>query len=241
MSLTKNLSILWLNVNGLEKTGNPGSGLGSLLDLFKTSQYDIICLQETHYNLRNYSLPYNYELICKNRGYPAWFTHSVEASEGVAVIFKPHISPNDIGVVEVVPNRCQLIQINTGNSPLSFANSYAPSNNVNKIRSNYFKDLKKILPKGCIIGGDFNIVQDMDLDLLRPYTKSPYENGGWAECMEMQGHLQIEDGWRKQEGEDARVYTKKTMKHNTMSCQSRIDMVLTPKSTCPTPFPWITQ
>ena len=61
MSLTKNLSILWLNVNGLEKTGNPGSGLGSLLDLFKTSQYDIICLQETHYNLRNYSLPYNYD------------------------------------------------------------------------------------------------------------------------------------------------------------------------------------
>ena len=59
--------------------------------------------------------------------------------------------------------------------------------------------------------------------------------------MEMQGFLHLEDGWRIQEGEDARFYIKRTIKHDILSCQSRIDMVLTPKTSCPTPFPWATQ
>ena len=46
------LHIIWINTNGIDKGGKPGSGMGPLLDLFKDSQYDIMCLQETHYNLK---------------------------------------------------------------------------------------------------------------------------------------------------------------------------------------------
>ena len=141
MSIKKKLSVIWLNVNGLEKTGSFGSGLAAILDLFKSSDYEILCIQETHYNSRKFSLPYNYELICQNRGYAANFTHSVEGKEGVAVIAKAHIPPNSIGVVEIIPNRCQLVQINIEGSPLVFANSYAPSNNIAKIRSNLNIDI----------------------------------------------------------------------------------------------------
>jgi hypothetical protein len=114
-----------------------------------------------------------------------------------------------------------------------------PSNNTAKARSNYFQQLIKLLPIGCTIGGDFNIVQDIDLDLIRPQAKSPYENGGWGELMELQGALQIQDGWRVQEGEEAKAFTKRTITHGIHTCQSRIDMVLTPRPTCPTQFPWV--
>ena len=239
MSLKKHLTILWLNVNGIEKGGTTGSGLTGLLDIFKNSTYDILCIQETHYSVRTYSQHNNYENICYLRGYHAFFTHSVEGNSGVAVIFKNHIPLDNIGVVEVYPNRCQLVRIVTEQGILTFANSYAPSNNNGKNRSNYFIEITKLLPCGCVIGGDFNIVQDLDLDLLRPNTKSPYDNGGWDKFIELQGALQIEDGWRIQEGEEARAFTKKTITHGIMSCQSRIDMVLTPKNSCPTPFPWV--
>ena len=241
MTLNRKISIIWLNVNGIEKGGSLGSGLGALLDIFKQSPYDIICIQETHYNVNNYPQPNYYENICTLRGYHAYFTHSGEGTEGVAVICKNHIPINNIGVVEVFPNRCQLVQLVTEHGTLTFANSYAPSNNNNKARSNYFISLAKLLPCGCVVGGDFNVVQDLDLDLIRPNAKSPYDNKGWDKFIELQGALQIEDRWRYQEGEEARAFTKRTISHGIMTCQSRIDMVLIPKDNCPVHFPWITQ
>ena len=88
-----------------------------------------------------------------------------------------------------------------GGTQFSFANVYMSSHSGAR-RATLCKQLQHLLPANTIMGGDFNMVQDPTLDMRRPPSvKTPYDNGGWQEMLDMQTHLGLSDLWREANGD----------------------------------------
>ena len=69
-------------------------------------------------------------------------------------------------VTEVGAEECQHVTFSIGTTgQFSFANVYMDSHDGSK-RATLCNTLQEVLPIGTIIGGDFNMVQDLDLDTL---------------------------------------------------------------------------
>ena len=121
---------------------------------FKSMEYDVIMLQETH------STPNDVELWEKQWGGPCFFSHGDNLSRGVAILF----SNKNVVVSQSIysdPNgRIIIIEATLKDISLTLVNIYAP----NKDSPMFFKELfqKLDLCEQCdkVIGGDFNVVMD---------------------------------------------------------------------------------
>ena len=154
------------------------------------------------------------------------FTSNTRGNGGVATIAKKQFldSTQNYVVTEVHDDECQHITFSLGSTLFSFANVHMSQNGP--LRGSLCKKLQNILPVGTIIGGDFNMVQDVELDTLRPGSTQPYNNIGWQQLIEMQTALQLNDLWRLEQG-DERVYTHLSNVQGGIT-QTRIDFILCP-------------
>ena len=128
-------------------------------------------------------------------------------------------------VNELAQDECQHITFSIGGTQFSFANVHMDSHQGTK-RAALCTALQGALPIGTIIGGDFNMVQDPDLDTQRPHSANPHDNGGWQEMVSMQSTLQISDLWREENG-DTRLFTHESHVQGGIT-RTRIDFVLCP-------------
>ena len=113
-------------------------------------------------------------------------------------------------------------------------NVYAPQyeldaqgNRLVSRRDNYYKKLKSHATKTTILGGDFQNVLDVGLDLKRTAT-SPYENGGAEILREIIVKNDLDDEIRNGLGlgfDFTRCETVTSAKGVTHTCQSRIDRI----------------
>ena len=202
------LNILWINVNGCNKS-EPGCDLGSLLDRLNESEYHMLCMQETNYNSKRQADGQPFEKLCALRGMQGYFTANEESTHGVATVLTKRALAitSNLVALEVVPNRCQLITLDVGGETLVVGNLYAPRKGAE--RPAFFRGLAGLLPKHVILGGDFNCVIDTAIDTYSS-TNSQYENTGWQQLLELQANTEVVDGWREQHGPQAREYTKIT-------------------------------
>ena len=126
--------------------------LAGILDILKTEQPDLVCLQEVPQGTEELSL------LVRRFGYLAVASLKENLQPGVAIIYKVNLPV--VEIQELSPGCLQIVKLESG---LDIINIYAPSGNCNRDqRRTFFGDtllrnlqLKKSVP---ILIGDFNCV-----------------------------------------------------------------------------------
>ena len=159
MKRNLNFKILSLNVRGIRSFDKRKA----LFHWLSKEESNIIFLQET------YSTP-EVENIWKSqwRG-DIFFSHSSEHSRGVMILLKENFDCEVKVHREDEQGRFVILKSLTQSQPFVYVNIYAP----NKVKDQciFFEEIKKQLDEleleeNCevIIGGDFNVILDADLD-----------------------------------------------------------------------------
>ena len=212
-------------------------------------------IQEPRYKKLKQENDMNWESLCHSKKMTSLFTANERGKGGVAVIWKNNsveTKIQDLRITEIVENEAILCCFTMGGEAYAVCNIYASSANVKDERGVLFRGLAEKLPQATIIGGDFNMVLDTVQDLHRVAKASEYSNGAWDDLMVMSKALGIRDGWREQVGPHKVVYTHTVYNNKRqapsepgedgresevreeveilgpVTCQSRIDFVLSP-------------
>lgn len=155
-----------LNVNGLQAKPKRQA----IFDLLRKGQYDIALLQETH---------------CTNKIESIWkaewggdiiFSNGLSNSRGVAVLLKRgfdftinHQEIDDQG-------RLIILQITKDQTSFTIANVYAPTQCQLEAQLSFIDSLEekicRLHPQNVLLGGDFNLCSNPDLDRNRPETRA---------------------------------------------------------------------
>ena len=186
----------------------------------KRTDADICFIQETHCNK-------NLEKIFLNEwGAKCWFSNGESNARGVAILCNKKFANKVVEVHRDLNGRFIICKMNIGEYNYAIANVYAP--NVNN--AGYFNEIfEKITAMNCIhviIGGDFNVVQDVRLDrsIERDYNKL-----NKLEIEKAKEALELCDIWRIQ-NPDKKCFT--WMKGKEKISWSRIDYFLVSQSLC---------
>ena len=163
---------IWLNINGIN-SNKSDSSFYLLIRMFLRSNYSIMFLQEPRLKEEKAG---HFEAACNwaQSKVVGHFTSNASGNGGVATIAKKDFvaTTTNFLVNEVGGDECQHITFSIGTTQFSFANVYMDSHDGSK-RGTLCNTLRGVLPIGTIIGGDFNMVQDLDLDTQRPHSTPP--------------------------------------------------------------------
>lgn len=145
------LRILSLNCNGLRNKKKRKE----VFDYLKNMNYDIYCLQETHF--------IGMEETVNEEWDGTWFFHSLtNFSGGVAILFRKAAVFGDKKTVD--EGRCLMIEFFTGNKWYLLCCIYG----YNKDKPVFYEEMKKAVDEfhceNVIICGDFNLVLNPKLD-----------------------------------------------------------------------------
>ena len=224
-STTQPFEVLWLNINGIN-SNHSDCNVSLLIRSFLRSNYSILFLQEPRLKevkAKDVEKAFNWP----NSKVQGFFTSNEAGNGGVATVVKKAFLQTvaNFLVVELAKDECQHVTFSVGHTQFSFANLHLNSRSGSK-RGQVCTTLKDTLPHGTIIGGDFNMVQDLTLDLQRPHSTTPYDNGGWQEMVDMQTHLGLTDIWRENNG-DSFFFTHQSAVPGGHT-RTRIDYILCP-------------
>ena len=181
----------------------------------KKYKADICLLQETHCTQKM-------EYLWSNEwGNKCLFSNGTSEARGVAVLLNKKSSGYVTEICRDMEGRYIICKLNIVDITYCVVNLYAPNDND----PSFFKDLfKKINEMDCvhvIIGGDFNVVQDPNLDRNIPREYNKLNRGEIQKGME---NLELTDIWRDKNA-DIRRFT--WMKGRDQESWSRIDYFLT--------------
>ena len=156
--MSDNLQIMSLNVRGIQ-TPKKRKDYFIWLDKFKSN---IILLQDTHSCALDEN---NYK---NHWGHSVFFSHGLTNSRGVATIIPKHLGGTSNIFYRDMDGRILIVEININNTIYYIINVYAPSANIEKEKLNFLEKLKNeinpIMNNNIIIGGDWNVVLDLELD-----------------------------------------------------------------------------
>ena len=176
-------------------------------------KYDICMLQETHFSSKLESY------IKAEWGYEAYFSHHLNNSRGVAILFRNSFPFKINRVTRDSEGRFIMINIMIRDEIINLVNIYGPNDdNPEFFRS--LQDRLECFKEGSyIIGGDFNVVQDYELDTL---NITGFNNPNAREkLLEMQQDLDLSDPWRVENP------SKKLFTWHARQKHSRLDYFLT--------------
>ena len=148
------LNIQSCNVRGL----NAKQKRIALFEHMRKQNADVFLIQETH-STANTERAWE-----RNWGGRTLFSHNTSRSAGVAILFSSRLHYERY--IEVIPGRMQVIQIKIKNKLIGISNIYAPNHDTEQVQF-YEKvqtELQKIKCDDWIIGGDYNLVLDPQLD-----------------------------------------------------------------------------
>lgn len=150
----RNINFVSWNVKGMNNTVKASKVITHLQEL----KGDICFLQETH--LRKSEFP---------RIKKPWMGHLFhsrfsERARGVAIIIHRDIAFEPSSVISDPNGRYVMALGKLQNSPVVLASVYSPNWDDDKFISNFFSNIPNFTDHHIIVGGDFNQVQDIDLD-----------------------------------------------------------------------------
>ena len=204
-----NIKICTFNTRGL----NDKKKRTDVFDWLKKKKIDICFLQETHStNLTKKQWETEWD-------YNAFFASHTSNSRGVAILFNNTFQFNLKSTICDPEGRYIFLDISINDKSYSILNVYGPNND----EPNFFELLKikleQVNNENIIIGGDFNVVQDYDIDTLNISNK---QNTKSNECIsKLKDDLDLYDPWRHY-NENSKIYTW----HNSRNQHSRLDYFL---------------
>ena len=148
-------SVLSLNINGMSEDKKRHKLFETLIN----KNIDISLIQETH-STRN--------LICKWQkewlGKSFWNSATIAKSSGVAILIKKDLNVNFSTIRKDKEGRVLSLHFSIEKQNYQIINIYAPARNSEK--PNFCKTLKTYIDskQNLILGGDFNMVEDILLD-----------------------------------------------------------------------------
>jgi exodeoxyribonuclease III len=150
------LKIVSFNVEGLRDVKKRSD----IFEHFKESIYDIICLQETHIT------PELHIQIQNEWGYISHWNPGTNWSAGVAILIN---NKQDIAFIQTKTDnsgRIISLEIKFNDNIYQIINIYSPTTSQN--RPKFYTTLKNFLQpnKNIILTGDFNMVENEDLDRI---------------------------------------------------------------------------
>lgn len=121
-------------------------------------KYDIVFLQETHstkHDAKNWRAQW---------GGPVFYSHGTNASKGVAILFRKNFNVNIITSEHDQEGRRVIVRFNYEDFQLLACNVYGPNTDQPDFFIETFHDIAKLSKDNVILGGDFNLVLDLDID-----------------------------------------------------------------------------
>lgn len=125
---------------------------------FHEKNIDIIYSQETH------STKACQKVWKSEWGGPIYFSHGTSNARGVAILFSRNLNFQLINTKPDLEGRALEIRIQVEETELTLVNVYAPNDDNPNFFQAVFKSLTQIDPKEIILGGDMNLVLDLELD-----------------------------------------------------------------------------
>ena len=220
--------IMTYNINGSKNK------IGSVLARAKAARIDIVLLQETHYYNDSYHSKKSGLLnSIKSKDYKPYLSHATteDISAGVAICIladsRSVTIPEGATLTTIIPGRAISLRCNINEEGVTIANLYAPANPTK--RKQFYKTLteNKKLPKNTIVGGDFNCVDDVNLDTQKN-TGNQYANNAYREWKSYAAQQGWQDAYRRIHGDKPGGFTRMTAAVHT-----RIDRIYTAKYNCP--------
>jgi len=184
-----NYSLLSLNVRGLS---NP-SKRKSVFNWLKRSRYDVIMLQESHSTVETESM-----WISDWPG-PVFFAHGSRNGRGCCTLVREELDFKPVSIKADRNGRFLITKCEISNDPVTIINVYAPNKDsdyaefMHKLDDNLSMiDVSNL--NDIIIGGDWNIVRNDELDKQGGITASK-PNGN--NCIEtLMSKFNLNDVWR---------------------------------------------
>lgn len=184
-----NYSLLSLNVRGLN---NP-SKRKSVFKWLKRSRYDVVILQETHSTVQTESM------WKPDWPGPAFFAHGSNNCRGCCTLVREELDFKPVSIKADRNGRFFIMKCEITNDPVTIINVYAPNKDSEYIE--FMHNLDDSLSmidvsnlNDIVIGGDWNIVRNDELDKLGGSIASK-PNGN--NCIDMlMSKFNLNDVWR---------------------------------------------
>lgn len=160
-------SCVTFNANGL----NIPSKRSRILKLFHRNKVDILLLQETHFKK-------SYTPVTKHNYYTHWFNACSPAQrrKGVSIVFNKHVQFTKTDIIADPDGRFLFLKGNIGGRIFTFANVYAPNDKQIPFFKMIFTKLDPFVEGTLILGGDFNLPLNPELDTSQGKTRISLKN-----------------------------------------------------------------
>ena len=130
----------------------------NLFHYFHIKKYDVIMLQECHSKKKN-------EHIWSTQwGRKIWFSHGTTQARGVAILFSKRINVDIHNVIVDDSSRFIILYTTIESKKILFSNVYAPNTDDVEFFQKWLKEVSWFTPEFTILGGDFNLVLDLNCD-----------------------------------------------------------------------------
>ena len=209
------LKIGSLNVRGL---GNRIKRR-SIFNYLRDKKLDIIFLQETHSSRKTAEL-------WQNEWCSKWLISSGSSNaKGTAILFNPKFKCDITKVLCDHDGRYVVCNLQKNNINYTICNVYAPNDDSPKFFHSLFKTIEKVATENVIIGGDFNLTLNPQIDRLD--SKENSNNHQAAKFVNaFMEEFKLCDVWRDRNKGTKRYSWFKNGRISNLSA-SRIDFFLT--------------
>ena len=213
-----NISISTYNCRGLRGHKNRNK----IFEWLRGKDHDIIFLQEAHCSVQD---------ECKWRkewNGDIYYSHGTRDARGVMILLKNNINIDVIDVSTAAnTGRTLYVSVNIYGIEMLLVNIYAPNEDNAEFYENLFKEIGEYNIKNIALGGDFNLVLDVNIDKSGglPTTNEKAR----AVVLKHMANLELIDVWRVKNPQ-TREYTWRRRKPHMIQC--RLDFFLLAQSLC---------
>ncbi|MES9882662.1 MAG: reverse transcriptase domain-containing protein [Sedimenticola sp.] len=188
MATSNKLNIATFNINGMRATETQAE----LKQICESHNFDILLLQETHFDTK-----YIGKAIEQELSYKSFWSFGTSRSCGVGILLSDNLSYTLEKYEYDFDGRFLFIDIKIGEIPYRIINIYAP--NKEKDRKEYFLNLSQFLVanRNIIVGGDFNCVENSRKDKFGRDSNPDFGTTGSKELKTLTNDFQITDSFRK--------------------------------------------
>ena len=129
-----------------------------LFHFLRINNYQIILLQETHFTK-------NLEHVINTQwGNKCWYSHGTNLAKGVAIVFVKSLEYSVHNVIIDTNGRYLLLYCTIEGKKILLSNVYAPNVDDEIFFHSWSVEVKRFTPEFYILGGDFNLVMDLEID-----------------------------------------------------------------------------
>jgi len=208
--MANNIKILSLNCRGL----NGKQKRRDVMNYLQNKNASILCLQDVHFTG-------DMEVMVKDEwGGEAFFSPFTSQSRGVAILIKNGIDCKIHNFQKDDSGNWIALDMSLNNIRITLISLYGPNDDKPTFYQNIKKLIEDLNNAHCILCGDWNLVQDPELDSLN-YVRINNPNARKV-VLEIKEHLRLIDPWRLQ-NPSLRRYT---WRQPTPLKQSRLDFFL---------------